>query len=84
MFIWTETTAKRGSEIASILLKYLRLKNTTGQEKYAVFIGKCGDQNKNLLTMSLWFQLVRQKYLKLFITDFWYRDTYLEIEIFLL
>nr|CAH7713898.1 unnamed protein product [Callosobruchus chinensis] len=65
MFLWAEPTAKRGSdEIASILLKYLTGKSAL-KEDLVVFTDNCGGQNKNWVVMSLWLQLVREKYFKL-------------------
>ncbi|CAH1100695.1 unnamed protein product [Psylliodes chrysocephalus] len=59
MFMWPEITAKQGSEeIASILLKYISSKNTTGQKDLVVFTDN--DKNKNWQIMSLWSQLVRE------------------------
>ncbi|CAG9763534.1 unnamed protein product [Ceutorhynchus assimilis] len=65
MFMWTEATAKRGSEeIASILLKYLSSRETNEQWELVVFTDNCGGQNKNWLIMALWLQLVREKKFK--------------------
>lgn len=48
LFMWPETTAKRGSEeIASILLKYLSSIDTTDQKDLVIFTENCGGQNKN-------------------------------------
>ncbi|CAH0558686.1 unnamed protein product [Brassicogethes aeneus] len=61
MFMWTESTAKRGSEeIASIILKYIFSRTATGQNELVIFTDNCGGQNKNWLIMSLWLQLVRE------------------------
>nr|CAI5866522.1 unnamed protein product [Callosobruchus analis] len=51
MFLWTEPTAKRGSdEIASILLKYLVDKSAL-KDHLVVFTHNCGGQNKNWVVM---------------------------------
>lgn len=64
MFMWTEATAKRGSsEIASILLKYIKSKPAL-PDHLVVFTDNCGGQNKNWLVMALWIQLVREKVFK--------------------
>lgn len=63
MFLWTEDTAKRGSdEVASILLKFLL--STTEIDDLIIFTDNCPGQNKNWLLMSLWLQLVKENKFK--------------------
>lgn len=58
MYVWTEDTAKRGSEeIGSIVLKHIN-ENTTEAEHLILFTDNCGGQNKNWNMMALWRQLI--------------------------
>lgn len=63
MFLWTEDTAKRGSdEVASILLKFLSTK--TDIDDLIIFTDNCPGQNKNWLLIALWLQLINENKFK--------------------
>lgn len=63
MFLWTEDTAKRGSdEVASILLKFLSTK--TDIDDLIIFTDNCPGQNKDWLLIALWLQLINENKFK--------------------
>ena len=60
MYMWSENTAKRGSdEIASILYKHFT-ENKTGAKTLIVFSDNCTGQNKNWSVICLWRNLVKE------------------------
>ena len=66
-FMWDETIAKRGScEVASALMKYLKLKASEGKTSVALYADNCGGQNKNqvMLAMLLHIVQVRKQFQK--------------------
>lgn len=64
MFMWDESTAKRGSEeISSCLLKYIACMNIKS-ERLAIFSDNCGGQNKIYNLVGLYNYLISTKVFK--------------------
>ena len=67
MFLWDETTAKRGAdEIASCIVKWIDAEFATGQpfKRLRIFADNCAGQNKNLYIMLMALRIVHSKRLE--------------------
>ncbi|KAG0715199.1 hypothetical protein GWK47_012486 [Chionoecetes opilio] len=63
MFVWDETVAGRGSEVAICLLKWLKIKADAGHDfaTLRVFCDNCAGQNKNIYVILMALQQIHKK-----------------------